>query len=435
MTTLSKPMKKFSPVAQAAMDFYQSQAMQLLNQESERFLSLRQNALAQFMLNGFPTRKDEDWQFTPLSGFLNTHYSAAPQTNVNSVPNLAVKLPFEALHLVFVDGRFNEVLSSDLTDLPKGLSIKSVLQDTDLVDVTADTDDAFVMLNSMLFNEGVSIELASGLALEMPIALDFIQTRKDSANTIRNQVTLGEGASLHLYQQHIAEQGVAALDNLVTKVTLEKRAQLQQIVWQDLDEKAYYFSNQFVDLKSSALFKSHYIGLGGAISRHQNQVYMNGEHIESEQNSICFARNQQVMDTRTYTGHNAEDGISRQLHKLVLNDQAVGVFNGMIKVAQAAQKTDGMMDNKNLLLSNEAQMNAKPQLEIYADDVKCSHGSASGQISADQIFYLQARGLSKQQARQLVTLAFLMEPLETMSHSKMQAWLQQRLSNAVTPYL
>ena len=445
MTTLSKPMKKFSPVAQAAMDYYQAQATRLIQAEGEEhaLARFRQAALAHFAVQGFPTRKDEDWQFTPLSQFLKTHYHFNGVSRVDEGAISAIKPKLDAWHLIFVDGYFSESLSDDLAGLPAGVSIESGKDALDFEQgyrVFAGHEaeieqDAFGTLNAMLFDDGVFIELADHVHLAKPIVISHIQTLTDHANTVRSKVKLGVGAQLQLVEQYVALEGACGFENSVVEIELSTQAQMTQVIWQNLPEQAMYFNNQFIDLAEHSQFRTHYIGLGGAISRHQNHVQMDGDRIESEQNSVCFARNQQIVDTRTYTGHKAEYGMSRQLHKLVLADQAIGVFNGMIKVDQVAQKTDGMMDNKNLLLSNKAQINAKPQLEIYADDVKCSHGSASGQISADQIFYLQARGLTKQQARQLVTLAFLMEPLETVALEAVRTWLQQALADAVTPHL
>ncbi|AHF00554.1 FeS assembly protein SufD [Thiomicrospira aerophila AL3] len=445
MTTLSKPMKKFSPVAQAAMDYYQAQATRLIQAEGEghALARFRQAALNEFIEQGFPSRKDEDWQFTPLSNFLKTHYHFNGISRATAA-DIAKLRPFvDAWHLVFVDGYFSESLSDDLVGLPDGVSIESGKDALDFemgfcVFAQSEEDiqqDAFGMLNAMLFDDGVFIEVAPHVQLEKPIVISYVQTLAEHANIVRNKIKLGSSASLNVIEQYVAIDDGWGFENSVCEIELAANARLNQVVWQNLPEQATYFNNQFIDLAEHSQFRTHYIGLGGAISRHQNHVQMDGDRIESEQNSVCFARNQQIVDTRTYTGHKAEQGLSRQLHKLVLADQAIGVFNGMIKVDQVAQKTDGMMDNKNLLLSNKAQMNAKPQLEIYADDVKCSHGSASGQISADQIFYLQARGLSKQQARQLVTLAFLMEPLETVVAETVRTWLQQALADAVTPHL
>ncbi|SFR62887.1 Fe-S cluster assembly protein SufD [Thiomicrospira sp. ALE5] len=445
MTTLSKPMKKFSPLAQAAMDYYQSQAKQLMQAEGEghAVTAFRQAALNRFLEQGFPTRKDEDWQFTPLSNFLKTHYAFNGVSRIDEAAIAAVKPKVDGWHLVFVDGYFSEILSDDLAGMPSGVSLESGKDALDFeqgfrVFADHETDieqDAFGMLNAMLFDDGLFIELAAHVRLAKPIVVSYVQTLASHANTTRCKIKLGRGAQLQLIEQYVAIDAGCGFENSVCEIDLAEQAKMSQVIWQNLPEQGMFFNNQFIDLAEQAQFNTHYIGLGSAISRHQNHVQMAGERIESEQNSICFARNQQIMDTRTYTGHSVEWGASRQLHKLVLADQAIGVFNGMIKVDQKAQKTDGMMDNKNLLLSNKAQMNAKPQLEIYADDVKCSHGSASGQISADQIFYLQARGLTKQQARQLVTLAFLMEPLESVADHAVRDWLQQALSAAVTPYL
>jgi len=246
-----------------------------------------------------------------------------------------------------------------------------------------------------------------------------------------------ENAELTLVEQFVSlidnteNAAFEACTNVVTVMNLEASARVRQVVLQQQSDFAYYFHNQFIFQSDLSDFNTFYGGLGSQLSRHQNHLFMNGERIENTQNSACLAHKKQVVDSRTNTQHKQVWGASRQLHKYVLADAAVGVFDGMIGVDRQAQKTDGQMDNKNLLLSSAAKMNSKPQLEIYADDVKCSHGCATGQINQEQIFYLQARGISRTKAIEMITKAFLMEPVEMINRADVQQWVAQAFSDAL----
>ncbi|MFA6699726.1 MAG: Fe-S cluster assembly protein SufD [Thiomicrospira sp.] len=437
MTTLSKPTKKPSPLAQSAVAFYLQQAQPLIDASRDLPLgAFRQSVAERFAQQGFPTRRDEDWKYTPLNAFLQTHYRLPGVASIDFAQVKRFLPPFAVMHLVFVDGYFSETFSDDLGALPEGLTIESVKDALDFVSghqalMSHESQveaEPFGCLNSLLFDDGVLIQLEQNCILDRPVLCTYLQTQSEHANTTRNRIVLAEGAQMTLIEQYVSlSDELNAFNNVVSEVELAQSAQLDQVVLQAIAHSGMHFGLQFVEQATQSRFSSHYIGLGAAISRHQNTLYMRGEHVESAQFSACLAQGNQVMDTRTHTQHQACWGVSRQLHKLVLDDQATGVFNGMIHVARGAQKTDGLMDNKNLLLSKQAQVDSKPQLEIYADDVKCSHGSASGQISDEQIFYLRARGIAEQDARRLVTQAFLLEPLESISSAPVRDWLAGKL--------
>ncbi len=250
--------------------------------------------------------------------------------------------------------------------------------------------------------------------------------------TVRNHVVLEENAEMTLVEQFVSlstDEDFKGCTNVVTEMDIAKSARMKQVLVQQQNHSSYYFNNQFIFQADQSTFNTFYTGLGSLISRHQNHLFMNGEHIENQQNSACLGRGQQTMDSRTNTEHNQVWGKSQQLHKYVLDDSAVGVFDGMIRVDRLAQKTDGQMDNKNLLLSTKAKVDCKPQLEIYADDVKCSHGSATGQINQDQIFYLQARGIPRSKAIKMITQSFLMEPAEGISNANIRQWVMTTLAD------
>ncbi|WP_051640748.1 Fe-S cluster assembly protein SufD [Thiomicrorhabdus sp. Milos-T2] len=435
--------RKISPVAQKAVAHYIAES-ERLNQacDNESLKQIREQAQALLKQQGFPTQRDENWQYTRLTNFVQKHFEVKPASKITSEQLHKFMPDFAVTKVVFVDGWFNESLSDDLAALPKGVSFES-LQDT--FDIAGDTSalfsseseitkEPFGVLNSLLLADGFYLQLSANAHLELPLFVLNIQTEGQHMSNLRNRIELADNAELTLIERYVTletstqDNDSMACTNVVTEVNLAKHTRFKQVVMQEQDDNAFYFNNQYIYQDDSSSCMSFYGSMGSQLSRHQNHIFMNGEHIESQQNSACLAKDKQTVDSRTDTQHNDVWGNSQQLHKYVLTDHAVGVFNGMIRVDQKAQKTDGQMDNKNLLLSDTAKMDTKPQLEIYADDVKCSHGSASGQIDKNQIFYLQARGIRRADAIKMITHAFLLEPVEVINNAAIRQWVTARLS-------
>lgn len=435
--------RKISPVAQQAVAHYIAES-ERLNQtcENESLKQIRQQAQVLLKQQAFPTQRDENWQYTRLTNFVQNHFEVKPASKVTSEQLHKFMPDFAVIKVVFVDGWFNESLSDDLAALPKGASFESL---KDAFDIAGDTSglfscesevtkEPFGILNSLLLADGFYLQLSANAHLELPLFVLNIQTNGQHMSNIRNRIELAENAELTLIERYVSleapEQDNASIacTNIVTEINVAKHSRFKQVVMQEQHADAFYFNNQFIYQEDNSSCMSFYGSMGSQLSRHQNHVFMNGEYIESQQNSACLAKEKQTVDSRTDTQHNDVWGNSKQLHKYVLTDQAVGVFNGMIRVDQKAQKTDGQMDNKNLLLSDTAKVDTKPQLEIYADDVKCSHGSASGQIDKNQIFYLQARGIRRADAIKMITHAFLLEPVEVITNEAVRNWVTARLS-------
>lgn len=437
--------KKFSPAAQSAMAHY-AQLAERLNSASDNpsVVALREQALQTFMQEGFPTRRDENWAYTNLTGFMQTHFKLDGVSQV-SMSDIAEFLPsYAATRIVMLDGWFSEELSDDLSVLPNGVSLEST-KDQLTVDSYVESllpaqgniaREPFALLNTLLVNDGFSLHVSKNVAVETPIFVLHLQTQNQHISNLRNRIVVEENAEVTLVQSFVSlcdkEEEFSSLSNVVTDIDVATHARVKQIIMQKQGKQSYYFHNQFINQAEKSVFNTFYTGVGSVTSRHQNYVEMNGDYIETSQSSACYATDNQTVDSRTYSGHNKLHGLSQQLHKYVLDGKATGVFDGMIKVAPGAQKTDGQMDNKNLLLSKTAQMDCKPQLEIYADDVKCSHGSTTGQIEEDQIFYLQARGIKKVDAIKMITEAFLLEPVETINHPEIRNWVSAVLSSKLT---
>lgn len=417
---------KMSPAARQMLERLIAESHKLNdNTQADALVQKRQEAEKRLLAKGFPTRKDEDWQYTSLLPWMQHAFeikapSAEPCLEVLQ-PHL---LPDTAIRLVFVDGVFSENLSAGFDLIPEALSIE--MADADAIQTIAPKAeaDAFEWINELVLDQGLTLRLEDRAALDVPVYVVQVQTQSEQLTNLRMQVTVGENAEMTLIQQYLCLEGAESVFvNDLAHLHLAKHARLKQVVLQDLSLNSFYFNHQYFQQAEASDLSTIYLGLGAEVSRHQNQVALTGTHAESEQNSIGFGAGKQIVDSRTETLHQVAHCNSRQLHKFVLDGQARGVFNGMIYVAQDAQKTDGQMDNKNLLLSNDAKMDTKPQLEIYADDVKCSHGCASGQMDENQLFYAQARGIRKAHAKRLITQAFLLEPLEAVSNVKWHQWL------------
>ncbi|BCN93855.1 cysteine desulfurase activator complex subunit SufD [Thiomicrorhabdus immobilis] len=435
--------RKISPVAKQAVAHYIAES-EKLNQtcDNPTLKQIRQQAQALLQQQAFPTQRDEDWQYTRLTGFVQNHFAVKQANKVTSEQVRQFMPDFAVTMVVFVDGWFNESLSDDLDALPKGLTFESLREAYDIAGDTEAlfdrekhiTKEPFGVLNSLLLADGFYLQVGANAYSDLPLFVLNIQTGSNHMCNVRNRIDLAENAELTLVERFVSLESLtesnqaASCTNVVTEVNMAKSARFKQVVMQEQSDNAFYFNNQFIYQADNSSCMTFYGSAGSQLSRHQNHIFMNGEHIESQQNSACLAKDKETVDSRTDTQHNDVWGNSQQLHKYVLTDQAVGVFNGMIRVDQKAQKTDGQMDNKNLLLSDSAKMDTKPQLEIYADDVKCSHGSASGQIDKNQIFYLQARGIRRADAIKMITHAFLLEPAEVIANDAIRHWVINRLS-------
>ena len=417
-----------STLDQQVMQHYVSLAE--INTTNPTIKKIKQQAKQALLTNGLPTKKDEEWQYTSLESWKNTLFGKNRQGGVLDT-DLSVHLPaFKTFKLTFVDGVFNEELSDYTAVLPSGCKL-SIIDDEPLLPSSTDTFSALFTLTT---EQTIVINVDENVLVDIPIHIVQIGTQQ-SLEALGIKINLAKSAQCKIIHQFIGGNEHAKFNNSYTEVQLASRAVCEQFIVQNLNKKSFYFNNQVINQAKDSIFKTHYINIGSAVARHKNIVTFDGEHCESYQSSVMLGDGEQVADSRTVTNHNMPNCESYQLHKFVLDDHARGVFNGMIYVAQDAQKTDGNMDNRNLLLSNTAKMDTKPQLEIYADDVLCSHGCTSGQIDKNQLFYCQARGISKENALALITKAFVLEPLDSINNQPIKEWLatliQQKLAKEI----
>jgi Fe-S cluster assembly protein SufD len=401
---------------------------------------LRQGAAEVLRDQGFPTTRDEEWCFTPLAPLLSVPF-ARGEYSPNGLRRPAfAPLGFEGLdchELVFVNGHLAVGLSS-LGDLPKGVTVMSLKRalserpeelEEHLGRAVDPKANPFVALNTSLSQDGAYIRLARGVRVPKPIHLLFVSAShgEPSASHPRVLVVADEGSHATLLESYGGLGETPYFTNAVTEVVVAPNAQVDHAKIQRETEAAYHVATLQVAQAGDSTFSSTSISLGGALTRNNVNVVLGGEGIESSLNGLYMARGSQLVDNHTLIDHAKPHCNSHEFYKGVLDDRSRGVFNGKVYVRLDAQKTDAKQTNQNLLLSDDASVNAKPQLEIFADDVKCTHGATVGQLDETAVFYLRTRGIGEAQARSILTYAFANEIVERIKVEPVRAALSELL--------
>jgi Fe-S cluster assembly protein SufD len=386
---------------------------------------LREDAFARFCEVGFPTTRDEDWRFTNVAAIARTQFrpaSAAKLTAAEVAPFLAEGA---AAQLVFVNGRFARELSR-VDGLPKGVTVASLREQIEAHPETlekhlgryADTQrDAFAALNTAFLSDGAYVHVARGVVLEAPVSLLYLATA-EAAPTMthpRNLIVAEDASQVAVIEDYASVGGASvAFSNAVTELVAGESTVAQHYLIEREHLQAFNVSTLRIEQGRSANVSTHSLLLGGGLVRNNVHPVLAGEGGECLINGLFLGTGRQHLDNYMHVEHAAPHCGSRQFYNGILDGQAHGVFHGRIVVHKAAQKTDAKQTNRNLLLSDDAQIDTKPQLEIYADDVKCTHGATIGQIEENALFYLQSRGISEAEAKKLLLMAFAEECVERM---------------------
>lgn len=396
--------------------------------EGPAWLDVRRKAAkASFADAGFPHRRVEAWRYTDLSRLVAKAdwHPASPHKGAVLVPD-GRSNPFagiESHKLVFVNGFFRQDLS-DLDGLPGGVEIlplETALERGTKFENAFDANGPeavapIAALNTACAKDGAVIRLADGVQLDQPVQL--IHYTPDGGTTAahtRNVIELGAGASMTLLEVQIGWGGAYLVDR-VTNLNLSEGAALTHVRLEDEDIDAVHLSTVLGDISSQASYVANTLAIGGRAGRLQSALRFTGEDAHAESNTAYLLREAQHLDSTIVVDHAVPGCTSGALAKGVLDDEATGVFQGKVIVAPQAQKSDAKQMSNALLLSRDAAMNAKPELEIYADDVQCAHGSTIGELDGDALFYLRSRGIEEQTARQMLISAFLGDVLEQISH-------------------
>ncbi len=401
-----------------------------LGDEAPFLAALRPDALASFREQGFPHRKLEDWRYTNTAPLAAERFELPDQPfelaeslrepNRQTIGKLA--LPVYACGLyVFVDGRFAPGLSATraLAGAPRVASLAELRRRApeELEAHLGRTVDwkrhPFAALNSAFLDDGAVVRLPEGCVLEQPLHVVFVST----AATVRHPrllVVAGPGSRATVIEDHVSAGDGAGFTNAVTEVEVGAGASLDLVVLERPSDATYHVGNLAARVDRDARFDAHTLTLSGRLVRNDAEVLLADEGADCGLSGLFLGDGRQVIDNHTLVDHAMPHGTSRELYKGILGGKSRGVFRGRVVVRPDAQKTNATQSNPNLLLADGAEIDTKPQLEIYADDVKCSHGSAIGQLDEDALFYLRARGIGESRARDLLTSAFAAEILEAL---------------------
>ncbi len=402
--------------------------------------NLRAEAFARFCEVGLPTTRDEDWRFTNTSTIAQTRFRLAPQTRVAKDSIAGLRFAEAACQLVFMNGHFASELSS-LDKLPNGVTVRGLAKE-----IAAKTShvenhlgrylniqrDAFCALNTAFAEDGAFVHVRRGAVVEQPIYLLFISTATESPsmNHPRNLFLVEEESQVAIVEDYLSLGDTAgSLCNTATELVAKDGAIVSHYMIEREHKQSFNISTLRLELGRNANVASHSVLLGGGIVRNNVHPVLAGEGGECVINGLFVGSGKQHLDNYMLVEHAQPHCSSRQFYNGILDDSAHGVFHGRIIVHKDAQKTDAKQTNRNLLLSDNAQIDTKPQLEIYADDVKCTHGATIGQIEENALFYLRSRGIDEVSARKLLLMAFANECLDRMREDSVRSGIEKLLSN------
>jgi Fe-S cluster assembly protein SufD len=406
-----------------------------IEQNGATLLPLRKAGLARFAESGYPTLRDEDWRFTnvkPLSELpFRPTLSPVGQAIVQEQLSDVIFGQLDADRLVFVDGHFSSALSQ-IADQPDGVTISNLANvEVELGSLSAGDDNPFVALNDAFFTDGAVIQIADGQRLAKPVHLLFVTTASEDGDAahIRNWIVAGTNAQGTIIESHLSLGQAATVTNVVTESRIGDGANIEHIKFQDQSSRAFHLASLHSELGRDARYAFHSIALGARLARNNLRMRLAQPGIECVLNGLYMLRGQQLADHHMLVEHAAAHCDSHEYFNGILDDQSRGVFHGRILVQPGAQKTDAKQTNKNLLLSDDATANTKPQLEIYADDVKCTHGATIGAMDDDAIFYLQTRGIDTATARRMLLHGFAGEIVERIRHDAVREELDALVWN------
>jgi Fe-S cluster assembly protein SufD len=392
---------------------------------------VRNSAMDRFEQLGFPSVKEEDWKYTNLATLAKEEF--VPVTSGSTgAPAIEGYAETAETHLVVVDGFLREDLSS-----------KTGLGDVVAIDLFSAVEDArynkivrkylarnagyhnngLTALNTAFLQSGVFLWIPKNVKLERPLQITFVA--EDGANFPRLLVVAEENSSATLIESFVSSNGGKYFTNAIAEIVLKDGAQLEHYRVQRESNNAYHVSTTSAELGRASRYDTTSINLGAQLSRHDVSVVMDHEGAETAVDGLYMVGSDQHTDTHSVIDHKQPHCTSHQLYKGILDGNSRAVFNGKVFVREGAQKTDAMQTNKNLLLSDKARVDTKPQLEIYADDVKCAHGAAVGQIDPEELFYLEARGIGPELGRNLLTYGFAEEVIGKIKIDSIRSQLDE----------
>lgn len=402
---------------------------------------IQDKALTAFNALGLPDKKVEDYKYTNIRLYLNEEYSAAVEPikiKKSDIQRLFIK---GHATFVMVNGQCSEELSQ-IGNLPKEVTARHILEALSEKDKIATThfnkqveelSTPLAMLNTALVSGGIFLSVPAKVNCNIPIhVLNISTSDKKILSNPRNLICLGKDSSVTLVESFysIGNNGKSFI-NSVTEVVVEENATLNIYNIQNENENAHQHNIHEISVATNGKVNSTVITLNGGMVRNDLNVLLHGENTEIHLNGLFVTKGNNHTDNHTLVEHFAPNCFSNELYKGIIGDNAAGVFNGKIYVHHEAQKTNAYQSNKNVLLSDKASINTKPQLEIYADDVKCSHGTSTGKLNEEALFYLETRGLSKDLARKVLLQAFANEVIDTIKDEALKNYLEEKMQGHI----
>ncbi len=384
----------------------------------------RLKAIQNFENEGFPSKKDEEWKFTNLKPLLKYDFSLFPSgkksIGFKNIEDYLIN-EIESYQLIFIDGIFSSFLSTTTHDECDVCVLSSALTKPkykmvvdNYFNTIAKENSSLTELNTAFTVEGAFINIPKNTILAKPIQIINFSTGNEKEVMLqpRNLIVVGENSHVQIIERHQNLSKNITLTNSVTEIFVHKRAIIDYYKVQNDTEDSSLIDSTFVSQKLQSVASVSTFSFGGKITRNNLEFYHEGEHITSNLNGISILSNKQHVDNHTLVNHKFPNCESHELYKGIFANKSVGVFNGKVIVQQAAQKTNAFQQNNNILIDDGATINAKPQLEIFADDVKCSHGCTIGQLDESALFYMQSRGIPKKEAKALLLYAFANDVVE-----------------------
>ena len=404
--------------------------------------ALRRQAIGRFAELGFPSTKEEDWRFTNVAPIAAVPFEDGLPADVDDASagiersHLFLR-ELRSSQLVFVNGRYCPELSAhdpgalgvQVEPLATAVQAEPELLETFLARFVRD-GNGFAALNAAFLEDGALVRVRKGANLEAPIYLTYVAAPdgRPRVSHPRNLVVVEEDSQVTIVETHVGASDGVYFTNAVTEIVVGPGARVQYEMLQQIGDQAFHVGHVHVQQERGSSFSSSAIFLGGGLVRNDLHVVLAAEGSECNLDGLYLATGKQHVDNHTTIDHATPHCSSRELYKGVLDDQAKAVFNGKIIVRKDAQKTDARQTNKNLVLSEGASINTKPQLEIFADDVKCAHGATIGQLDADALYYLQSRGIDAEEARQLLIHAFASDVVERVRARALRTQLENLLA-------
>jgi Fe-S cluster assembly protein SufD len=394
-------------------------------QQPAWLLPLRKAGIASFAEQGFPTLKHEDWRFTNLAPIEKLNFQLAQETPVNGIETKLVDdsafVHLPGNRLVFVNGFFSSKLSQlkpvsgvTIENLSAALARNPTLIEKHLGRHAQTANNSFAALNQAFFTDGAFIHVPAGVTVAEPVQLIYISSAKQNGETIqpRNLIIAEANSKLTVIESYLSTGDVAYFTNAVTELVAGDNASIEHLKFQDEAAGAFHIATISGEFGRTSNVNVHSFALGAKISRNNIRAKLAGEGLECILNGLYVTKDEQIADHHMIVEHAQPHCASHEYFNGILDDKSKGVFHGRILVQPIAQKTDAKQTNKNLLLSDNASADTKPQLEIYADDVKCTHGATIGQLNDESIFYLRSRGIPMEMARRMLIHAFAGEIIE-----------------------